>query len=179
MRRRSAAPARAASWRRVLRGRAATPAWPGGGSCGRAAVPAEATGGFSCGGSYAGDQLPVRAVGDGSSAAALVLGADLDHTATVDEVSPSADLPRIRPSPSFCEGCRGSTSTQPQIHRVPRLPAACTDHPPAWWRPGVRSFSCYRFFFIWFDSRIWNLQIPRSVLRWGHGIVLISVLVQN
>jgi len=137
MRWRSAAPARAASWRRVLRGRAATPAWPGGvsyggcGSCGRAAVPAEATGGFSCGGSYAGDQLPVRAVGDGSSAAALVLGADLDHTATVDEVSPSADLPRIRPSPSFCEGCRGSTSTQPQIHRVPRLPAACTDHPPA------------------------------------------------
>jgi hypothetical protein len=90
--------------RRLLRGRRV------GGRCllrwRAAAAPARSAAAPAAGGRRAAVPAQLR-----SSRGAL--GADLDHTATVDEVSPSADLPCIRPSPSSCEGCRSAQRRLP------------------------------------------------------------------
>ena len=53
--------------------------------------------------------------------------------------------------------------------------------PPAWRRPQVHSFSCYRFL-LFLSDLIVGLETYRfqgQSSRWAHCIVLISVLVQK
>ena len=79
-------------------GRAVSPALGWMGSCTAGGAPARLV------------AAPTTGLGRASGG---VLGADMDHAATVDEVSPSTDLPCVRPFPSSSRAAKLRSADYP------------------------------------------------------------------